>query len=326
MAQDSASDLERRLAQAERQLSEAFDRQAATDEVLRVIASSPGELEPVFQAMLANAVRICEAKFGVLHRYESGFFYPTATQDIPPALAEFQRQRGAIAPLPGTSLDRLMRTKAVVHFADELAEHVPGAAARLGGARSLVGVPMLKEGELLGAFIIYRQEVRPFSDKQIELLTNFAAQAVIAIENARLLTELRESLEQQTATSQVLSVISSSPGELEPVFNAMLANAVRICEAKFGFLHRFEGDKFYPAAMLNAPPALAEFQRQRGSFSPEPGNPLDRMLQTKSVNHVIDDAGSQTRSPATKLGGARSLIAVPMLKEKELVGAIFIYH
>src|SRR5262245_61895558 len=243
MAQDSASDLERRLAQAERQLSEALERQAATDEVLRVIASSPGELEPVFQAMLANAVRICEAKFGVLHRYESGFFYPTATQDIPPALAEFQRQRGAIAPLPGTSLDRLMRTKAVVHFADEMAEQVPGAAARLGGARSLVGVPMLKEDELIGAFIIYRQEVRPFTDKQIELVKNFAAQAIIAIENTRLLNELRESLQQQTATSEVLGVISRSPGELEPVFNAMLANATRICEAKLGTLVLSEGDE-----------------------------------------------------------------------------------
>ncbi len=171
----------RELAEAREQLAEALEQQTATSEVLGVISSSPGELEPVFQAMLANAVRICEAKFGVLHRYENGLFYPIATQDIPPALAEFQRQRGAIAPLPGASLDRLMRTKAVVHFADELAEQVPGAAARLGGARSLVGVPMLKEDELVGAFIIYRQEVRPFSDKQIELLTNFAAQAVIAM-------------------------------------------------------------------------------------------------------------------------------------------------
>ena len=236
------------------ELRESLEQQTATSEVLRVISSSPGDLGPVFQAMLQNAVRICDAKFGVLHRYENGLFHPTAVQDIPPALAEYQRQRGgAIAPLAGSSLDQLMRTKAVVHFADELEERVPGAAARLAGARSLVGVPMLKENELIGAFIIYRQEVRPFTDKQIELVQNFAAQAVIAIENTRLLSELRESLEQQTATANVLGVISSSSGELEPVFNAMLENATRICEAKFGVMFRFDGDDFLPGGNTELP-------------------------------------------------------------------------
>ena len=144
---------------------------------------------------------------------------------------------------------------------------------------------------------MYRQEVRPFTDKQIELVKNFAAQAVIAIENTRLLSELRhrtddlsEALEQQTATSEVLKVISSSPGELEPVFQAMLENATRICEAKFGVMYRYENDAFYPAAMLNAPPRYADFVWARGRFLPQSGNALDLVLQTKQVIHSVDQS------------------------------------
>src|SRR5262245_12380258 len=210
------------------ELSEALEQQTATSEVLKVISSSPGELEPVFQAILANATDICEAKFGVLFRYENDAFRAAAMLNAPQALVDFHRQRGSFKPPAGTPLDRLLKAEGAIYTADEAAESNPGAPARFGGARSLVTVPMRKENKLVGAVIIYRQEVRPFTDKQIELPSNFAAQAVIAIENARLLSELRqrtddlsESLEQQTATSEVLKVISSTPGELEPVFNAM---------------------------------------------------------------------------------------------------------
>ncbi len=165
----------------------------------------------------------------------------------------------------------------------------------LTGARSTVYVPMLKDDALIGVITIFRQEVRPFTDKQLELLTNFAAQAVIAIENTRLLSELRqrtadltELLERQTATSEVLRVISSSPGELQPVFDSMLANATRICEAKFGLLYRFDGKEFHLAAAVGTPPDLAEFQRQRGAFQPRPGTRLDLVMRTKQVISTAD--------------------------------------
>jgi two-component system, NtrC family, sensor kinase len=248
-----ALELARERDEALEHLSEALEQQTATSEVLSVISSSPGELEPVFQAMLENATRICEAKFGILHRFDGTAFHFAAHVGTPPELVEFNRRRSPFQPTPGADLDRVIRTKQVSHTADATAEAVPGPSARLAGARSTICVPMLKNDVLIGAIFIYRTEVRPFTDKHIELLQNFATQAVIAIENARLLSELRESLEQQTATSEVLKVISSSPGDLVPVFQAMLENATRICEANFGTLWRFEADAFYFAAAVNAP-------------------------------------------------------------------------
>ena len=168
--------------------------------------------------MLENAVRICEAKFGSMHRFDGKAFHLAGGIGTPPALAEFQKQRGPFLPEAGGPMDRVLRTKQVYHSADEAAAVNPGMAAKLGGARSIVAVPMLKDNELVGVIVIYRQEVRPFTGKQIELVSNFAAQAVIAIENVRLLNELRESLQRQTATADVLKVISSSSGDLGPVF------------------------------------------------------------------------------------------------------------
>ena len=222
--------------------------------------------------MLQNAVRICDAKFGHLWLREGDALRIGATHDAPSAFVDYLRNEPVYRPKPKTGLGELMRAKKTFHLADVAALPTHGdklreATINLAGARTLVGVPMLKENEVIGAIVIYRQEVRPFTDKQIELVKNFAAQAVIAIENTRLLNELRESLQQQTATSEVLKVISSSPGELEPVFKAMLANAVRICEANFGVLFRSEGAEFYPAAWAGVPPESRSFFDIAGSFA-----------------------------------------------------------
>ena len=244
---------------------ETLEQLAATAEVLKIIGRSQGQLEPVFQAILERAARLCEAKFGTLYLYDGKTFTAAATHNAPAAYEKL-RKRGPIQPGRGTALDRVVRTKRLVHIADITKEgaYLRGdptftSAAKLGGYRTLLSVPMLQNGQLYGTIAMQRQEVRPFTDKQIALVQNFAAQAVIAIENTRLLNELRESLQQQTATADVLKVISSSPGALEPVFNAMLESSVRICEAKFGQLYRFDGRAFHLAAGIDIPPDYAEF-------------------------------------------------------------------
>ena len=314
------------------ELRESQQQQTATSKVLRVISSSPGELEPVFQAMLENAVRICEARFGVMFRFDGDVAYAVAMLNLPPALDEYLRQRGRRPPAPGSDLEKVLKLKQVIHTIDSLETPNPIPPARLAGARTCITVPMLKETELVGAIVIYRQDVRPFTDKQVALLSNFASQAVIAIENTRLLNELRESLQQQTATSEVLQVISSSPGELQPVFQAMLSNAIRICEANFGALFRFEDGAVRAAAMLGVPPAYAEFW-QRGPRRPDPRTALARVIETRQAVHIADVRthpayveGEPTFIALVNLGGFRTLLVVPMLKENDLIGALAIYR
>ena len=323
-------------------LGEALKQQTATSEVLQVISSSPGELEPVFQSMLVNATRLCEANFGSLYLCERDTFRIAAMHNAPPAYKELRRSEPVIDsahPAVKAILGRLANTKEIVQITDLMvAPPVErGALASLAGARSVLAVPMLKENELIGALTIYRQEVRPFTDKQIALLTNFASQAVIAIENARLLNDLRqrtneltESLEQQTATSEVLRVISSSPGELQPVFQTMLVNAVRLCEAKFGNLFLHEGGTLRIVASHDVPGEFVEARRRRGSYQ---GTPLGDVVGTKQTVHIPDLAATQAyaeRHPAVveavELGGIRTVVLVPMLKDNELVGVIAIYR
>jgi GAF domain-containing protein len=316
-------------------LTESLEQQTATSEVLRVISSSPGQLEPVFEAMLENAVRICDARFGNLWIREGDGFRAAAMTNAPTALAEERRRAPVIYPTNQRHvLLRVAATRKAVQVLDLLEDKEATInVATLGGARTIISVPMLKDGEMVGAIGIYRQEVRAFTDKQIELVSNFAAQAVIAIENTRLLNELRqrthdltESLEQQTATSEILKVISSSPGELEPVFQSMLANATRICDAKFGVLWLYEGNVVRLGAMHGVPQALARVLLERGPGPPPVGSPNYRVLETRDVVHTADEMTEPLPGVAARYGGARSLVTVPMRKDDELVGAFVIYR
>jgi signal transduction histidine kinase/regulator of replication initiation timing len=315
------------------ELRESLEQQTATSDVLKVISSSPGSLEPVFNAMLENAVRICHAQFGVMHRFVGDEFEAVAMLNIPPDLEEFLRRRGLAKAIPGTDMDNLSKSKEVIHTIDMLKSPIPAPPAKLAGARTQLAVPMLKDDELVGAIVIYRQEVLPFADKQVELVQNFAAQAVIAIENARLLNELRqrtddlmEALEQQTATSEVLKVISGSPGELAPVFEAMLENATRICGATFGSLVIYDGEHFRRAAAHNAPAALIEDWKRTDIIDLTQSATLHPMLTEKRAMHIRDLAERFPNDPLHKLAGARTFLAVPMLKEGELIGVIGIYR
>jgi GAF domain-containing protein len=334
------------LRQRTSDLTESLEQQTATSEVLRVISSSHGELEPVFQTMLENATRICGAKFGTLYLCDADAFHAVAMHNPPPAYAQARQREPLVRPPPDSILRRVSATKQVVHITDvrEIQSYIERnpymiAAVELGGYRTVVGVPMLKQGALVGVVNIYRQEVHPFTDKQIALVQNFAAQAVIAIENARLLNELHqrtddltESLEQQTATAEVLRVISSSPSELQPVFQAMLVNAMRICEAEFGHLLLYDGEHFRAAYLHNLPPAYRKFWEQ-GPVRVSSKLALGRLPQTKEVVQISDMKadpayadGDPLRVATVDLGGAQTLLCVPMLKENQLVGAIVIYR
>jgi signal transduction histidine kinase len=328
------------LSQRTDDLSEALEQQTATSEVLKVISSSRGELMPVFNAMLENATRICDATFGILYRSSDEAFEAVALFGAPESLAEFLQRQGSFRPEAGSGLDQVARTKQVVRKTDALMDPAPGASVTFGGARSLIAVPMLKEGALIGVLSIFRQQGEPFTNKQIQLVENFAAQAVIAIENTRLLNELRqrtddlsEALEQQTATSEVLEVISSSAGELESVFNIMLGNATRICEAKFGMLWQTEGSGFRCTGFHNVPPELIQERERDQIMYPGPDVPMGRLARTKQLQHIPDirteysyTSGFPPFVALADLGGARTLVLVPMLKEDQLIGAIAIYR
>jgi signal transduction histidine kinase len=333
--QESYAGLEKKVEDRTRELSEALEQQTATSAVLGVISSSPGQLEPVFGTILDKALALCRADVGHIYRLECDRLHLAALRGALPEYETFLRSRGPVSPpmMPARALAQKVPIQ-VSDLRDELgyAARDPGpvAAIEIGGVRSALYVPMVLEDTAIGLIVIHRREVRPFSEKHVELVTNFSQQAVIAIENARLLNELRESLEQQTAMSDVLQVISSSPGELEPVFRTLLANATRICEAKFGMVYRYENGMAERMAALGVPPAYLE---ARPGNSRPPGPALAEAIRTRRTVYVSDVSASpddvqhdSRRAGIVEIAGARSLIAVPMLKESDVIGAIFIYR
>jgi GAF domain-containing protein len=326
--------------QRTRELSESLERQTATSDVLSIISSSPGELEPVFEAMLAKATHLCEAKFGALYLFEGGSFRVVAVHgSAPPSFVEARRQYPLLPATPGTSLGRVAATKQTVQIPDAQAEpayRITTAASvglETGGLRTVLSVPMLKEGELIGTFNLFRQEVRPFTDKQIEVVTNFAAQAVIAIENARLLNELRqrttdlaESLEQQTATSNVLEVISRSAFDLQAVFETVAESSVRLCGSDRAFIYRFDGELLRIAATFNAPQDLKDFV-SRNPLRPGRDSASGRAALERRTIHIPDVLADPEYTYGSKYVEAiRTMLAVPILKGDDLLGVLGSYH
>src|SRR5262245_54984933 len=316
-------------------LSESLEQQTATADVLRVISSSPGELEPVFEAMLEKAVRICDANFGMLFRVENGAVSAAAMFGVPPAFAEFWR-REPQRPGPRTALGRIIETRQTVHIADVKVEpaYVEGepvyvAAVSLGGFRAVSGVPMLKDNKLIGAIAIYRQEVQLFTNKQIELVTNFAAQAVIAIENTRLLNEVRESLQQQTATADVLKVISRSATDVQPVFETIARSAVDLCGATYGIVFRYDGELITMAAHHNLDHAALEAVHRIWPMRPDNRTVMGRTILERNVVHIsdVESEPSLTFAAAHKAAlGIRTYLGVPMLRDGNPIGAIALYR
>src|SRR6516225_2249603 len=324
---------EAEVARLTRELNEAREQQAATAEVLRVISSFADGPDPVFQVILANATRICEARYGNLYLFSDGAFQLVASS----AALALERLRGPpIRPTPGTGLGRMVRKRAAVQIADVLADRAYprddplGRAAEREGIRTLLCVPMIKEDELIGAISIFRTEVRPFTGEQIRFVANFAAQAVIAIENSRLLSELRQrtaeltkSLKQQTATSEVLGVISRSKFELQPILQSVADTASRLCRADVSVIFRLESGVYRFAAGYSLDPAYLEHER-RTPISPGPGTVVGRAAMSREVVQ-IEDAWTDPlyeQKAAVKISGGRSMIGVPLMREGEPIGVI----
>jgi len=336
--QAANAELRRQLDEYRVERDEAFAQQTATAEVLQVINSSPGDLAPVFNAMLEKAMELCAAAFGVLWTYDGEDIRAVAHRGVPPAFAEFIAKGSHRADTDLLTL-RLLEGAGHVAIADIPAGEAyragysfPRALVDLGGGRSLLSVPLRKDDVLFGFIIMYWREIRSFEEKQIALLQNFAAQAVIAMENARLITETREALEQQTATAEVLGVINSSPGDLTPVFDAILEKAQSLCGAAFGLLFTYDGVQINAAALHNIPEGFAEFLT-RGAVTPAPQTTLYRAIHDRKPIQIVDvmaedhyREGDPFAVNAVKFAGVRTVLSIPLTKDDAVIGVIGVYR
>ena len=317
--QAERDEAQQQLAERTSERDEAHAQQTATAEVLKVINISPGELKPVFDAILDKAHSLCGAEYGVLLTYDGELFWRAAVHGFPET-----RWREGIR--PGFGYRRLVRGERFLHIHERRSRLVEN------GVRTTLAVPLRKDGKLLGIITANRREVRPFSDNQIALLESFAAQAVIAMENARLLTETREALEQQTATAEVLGVINSSPGDLQPVFDAMLEKALQLCGASFGSLQTYEGEYFEVVA-AKGDPRFVERVRSLGRLSMSRGVTQQRIADGARVIHLVDIledpvylAGNPSLHATVEQAGVRTLLTIALRKEDEVLGQISIYR
>jgi two-component system, NtrC family, sensor kinase len=313
-------------------LSESLEQQTATSEVLKVISTSPGELAPVFESLLASAKHLCGAEFGIILLREGDAFRTVALHGTTAEYTEARWRAPLIRPAADTGLGRVLETKQVVQIADVRAvagyvdNPVQAPIVQLAGVRSKLSVPMLKEEYLIGVIEIDRQEIRPFTDKQIELVKNFAAQAVIAIENTRLLNELRESLQQQTATSDVLKVISSSLNDLKPVFETIGQRAEKLCDAEISVISMVDGDHIRLVSINGVTEEGVEAVRRVYPMRRDDETVTARTIRSAAICHVPDvlaDALYQTKN-AARVSGFRGCLGVPMIRDGQVVGAIFV--
>jgi GAF domain-containing protein len=312
-------------------LTEALEQQTATSEVLRVISSRPGDLQPVFEAMLEKAVSICDAKFGNIYRWDGEALRLVAAHNTPPAFAEYRR-RSPLRPDPKTPFGRMLATKSVIQVADLAAEEVYAkrdpayvAGVELGDVRTFLAVPILKGNELVGAFGLVRHDIRPFTQKQIALVKNFAAQAVVAIENTRLLNELRESLQQQMATGDVLKAISRSTFNLQSVLDTLVESATRLCEAQDSFIFLPSGNVYRAAARYGFTREFHDFI-DSNPVAIDRGSVVGRIAIEGRLIHISDVLADPdyTRHDSQKISGFRAVLGAPLLREGNVIGVIFL--